>query len=253
MHGKCYKHAEKEQSRNALPLSSVLSLLLQCHVRSSARAEVEWHGYHKLCEEQLRLKDDPEALLHRGMRLWHGIGVRNTDGHESTAEDRRSVDWPSLVKSLKVLRLSWIDEDSLARFNEALEHASSLVEVSFTNCSFGKSANDLFRLTCESSKVRNLTLSNVGLADVSGWSELFLKQSNQSLKFIDISLNLDPPTNRLIRNSVHTHRKLATSESKRCCVLQCAIFTSMTDAKPQCVVRCAWIAQAHGMVTRERE
>ncbi len=41
-----------------------------------ARAELEWHGYHELSEEQLRLKDDPEALLQRGIRLWLGIAVR---------------------------------------------------------------------------------------------------------------------------------------------------------------------------------
>ena len=45
-----------------------------------ARAELERHGYHELSEEQLRLKDDPEALLHRGIRLKHGIGVRMDKG-----------------------------------------------------------------------------------------------------------------------------------------------------------------------------
>jgi hypothetical protein len=40
-----------------------------------ARAELERHGYHELSEEQLRLKDDPEALLDRGHRMWEGIGV----------------------------------------------------------------------------------------------------------------------------------------------------------------------------------
>jgi hypothetical protein len=39
------------------------------------RAELERHGFHELSEEQLRLKDDPEALLTRGIRLWRGIGV----------------------------------------------------------------------------------------------------------------------------------------------------------------------------------
>jgi uncharacterized membrane protein len=45
-----------------------------------ARAELERHGYHELSEEQLRLKDDPEALLHRGIRLKHGIGVCEDGG-----------------------------------------------------------------------------------------------------------------------------------------------------------------------------
>ncbi len=40
-----------------------------------ARAELERHGHHELSEEQLRLKDDPEALLDRGIRLKDGIGV----------------------------------------------------------------------------------------------------------------------------------------------------------------------------------
>ena len=44
-----------------------------------ARAEVERHGYHELSEEQLRRKDDPEALLHRGIRLWLGLGVRKDE------------------------------------------------------------------------------------------------------------------------------------------------------------------------------
>ncbi len=41
-----------------------------------ARAELERYGYHELSEEQLRLKVDPEALLERGIRLLHGIGLR---------------------------------------------------------------------------------------------------------------------------------------------------------------------------------
>ena len=41
-----------------------------------ARAELERHGYHELSEEQLRLKDDPQALLDRGIRIRLGIGVR---------------------------------------------------------------------------------------------------------------------------------------------------------------------------------
>jgi hypothetical protein len=45
-----------------------------------ARAELERHGYHELSEEQLRLKDDPEALLDRGIRLKHGIGARMDEG-----------------------------------------------------------------------------------------------------------------------------------------------------------------------------
>ena len=44
-----------------------------------ARAELERHGYHELSEEQLRLKDDPQALLERGIRLWHAIGVRKDE------------------------------------------------------------------------------------------------------------------------------------------------------------------------------
>ncbi len=44
-----------------------------------ARAELERHGYHELSEEQLRPKDDPEALLERGIRLRHGIGIRKDE------------------------------------------------------------------------------------------------------------------------------------------------------------------------------
>ena len=45
-----------------------------------ARAELERHGYHELSEEQLRLKDDPEALLERGIRLKDGIGAHKDEG-----------------------------------------------------------------------------------------------------------------------------------------------------------------------------
>jgi TPR repeat protein len=55
-------------------------------------ASLERHGYHELSEEQLRLKGDPEALLHLGIRLWHGIGVRrNGDGG-----------WEAIVSSAKL-------------------------------------------------------------------------------------------------------------------------------------------------------
>jgi TPR repeat protein len=40
---------------------------------------LEKKGYHELSEEQLRLKDDPQALLDLGIRLLVGIGVRRDE------------------------------------------------------------------------------------------------------------------------------------------------------------------------------
>ena len=57
-----------------------------------ARAELERHGYHELSEEQLRLKDDPEALLRRGIRLKHGIGARID----------RDSGWQAIMSSAKL-------------------------------------------------------------------------------------------------------------------------------------------------------
>jgi hypothetical protein len=45
-------------------------------LESIPNASLERRGYHELSEEQLRLKDDPEALLIRGIRLKDGTGVR---------------------------------------------------------------------------------------------------------------------------------------------------------------------------------
>jgi hypothetical protein len=58
----------------------------------SVQPELELYGYHELSEEQLRLKDDPEALLERGIRLWQGIGVR---------EDADSG-WEAIISSAKL-------------------------------------------------------------------------------------------------------------------------------------------------------
>jgi hypothetical protein len=55
-------------------------------------ASVERHGYHELSEEQLRLKDDPEALFERGTRLRHGIGVRAND----------NTGWELIISSAKL-------------------------------------------------------------------------------------------------------------------------------------------------------
>ncbi len=48
--------------------------------------ELERHGYHELSEEQLRLKDDPEALLERGIRLRYGVGV-----HVDAGDSRKLI------------------------------------------------------------------------------------------------------------------------------------------------------------------
>ncbi len=53
------------------------------------RVELERHGYHKLSEEQLRLKDDPEALLERGFRLRDGIGVHVNENSGGSLSSRQ--------------------------------------------------------------------------------------------------------------------------------------------------------------------
>ena len=57
-----------------------------------ARAELERHGYHELSEQQLRLKDDPEALLIRGAHSHYGIG---------TCEDA-DRGWELIISSAKL-------------------------------------------------------------------------------------------------------------------------------------------------------
>jgi hypothetical protein len=39
------------------------------------RPELEQYDFHRLSEEQLRLKDDAEALFQRGVRLWYALGI----------------------------------------------------------------------------------------------------------------------------------------------------------------------------------
>jgi hypothetical protein len=70
---------QTETNPNAL--RSILAMSLENIV---ARAELERHGYHELSEEQLHLKDDPEALLQRGIRLWLGIADGSLSLHQQS-------------------------------------------------------------------------------------------------------------------------------------------------------------------------
>jgi hypothetical protein len=60
----------------------------------TAGAELERHGCPELSEEQLHLKDDPEVLLERGIRMRHGIGVREkrmADGSLSSLQQSSGI------------------------------------------------------------------------------------------------------------------------------------------------------------------